>query len=51
MIWAEFSNLKAPANNAQDAQLQQFGNDLIAGTANISLSQRMVNGAPPPAAG
>jgi hypothetical protein len=46
MIWAEFANLKAPANNAQDAQLQQFGSDLIAGTANISLSQRMVNGAP-----
>jgi hypothetical protein len=50
MIWAEFSNLKAPANNAQDAELQQFGSDLIAGTANISLSQRMVNGAPATAA-
>lgn len=46
LIWAEFTSTKAPANKAQDQQLQQFGSDLIAGTANISLSQRMVNGAP-----
>jgi hypothetical protein len=46
MIWAEFTSTKAPASNAQDKQLQQFGIDLIAGTANISLSQRMVSGAP-----
>jgi hypothetical protein len=51
MIWAEFANLKAPANNAQDQELQRFGNDLIAGTANIALSQRMVNGASATAAG
>jgi hypothetical protein len=51
MIWAEFANTKAPAGNAQDQELQQFGSDLIAGTANISLSQRMVNGAPATAAG
>jgi hypothetical protein len=46
MIWAEFTSTNAPANTAQDQQLQQFGTDLIAGTANISLSQRMLNGHP-----
>ena len=50
MIWAEFASTNAPANNTQDQQLQQFGADLIAGTANISLSQRMLNGHPPTAA-
>jgi hypothetical protein len=50
MIWAEFTSTNAPANNTQDQQLQQFGADLIAGTANISLSQRMLNGHPPTAA-
>jgi len=50
LIWAEFTSTKSPANKAQDQQLQQFGTDLIAGTANISLSQRMVNGAPATAA-
>jgi hypothetical protein len=50
LIWAEFTSTKSPANQAQDQQLQQFGTDLIAGTANISLSQRMVNGAPATAA-
>jgi hypothetical protein len=46
MIWAEFTSTNAPANNTQAQQLQQFGADLIAGTANISLSQRMLNGHP-----
>jgi len=50
MIWAEFASTNAPASNAQDQQLQQFGADLIAGTANISLSQRMLNGHPATAA-
>ena len=50
LIWAEFTSTNAPANNAQDQQLQQFGADLIAGTANISLSQRMLNGHPATAA-
>jgi len=50
MIWAEFTSTNAPASNTQDQQLQQFGADLIAGTANISLSQRMLNGHPPTAA-
>ena len=51
MIWAEFTTTKAPVGTAQDQQLQQFGADLIAGTANIDLSQRMVNGVPATAAG
>ena len=46
MIWAEFTSTNAPANSAQTQQLQQFGSDLIAGTANISLSQRMLYGHP-----
>ena len=46
MIWAEFTSTNAPANNTQTQQLQQFGNDLIAGTANVSLSQRMLYGHP-----
>jgi len=50
LIWAEFTSTNAPANNAQDEQLQQFGADLTAGTANISLSQRMLNGHPATAA-
>lgn len=51
LIWAEFTTTKAPANSAQDQQLQQFGTDLIAGTANIELSQLMVNGDPATPAG
>jgi hypothetical protein len=50
MIWAEFTSTNAPASTAQDQQLQQFDADLIAGTANISLSQRMLNGHPATAA-
>jgi hypothetical protein len=50
VIWAEFTSTNAPANNTQDQQIQQFGADLIAGTANISLSQRMLNGHPATAA-
>jgi hypothetical protein len=50
MIWAEFTSTNSPANNTQAQQLQQFGSDLIAGTANISLSQRMLYGHPATAA-
>jgi hypothetical protein len=50
MIWAEFTSTNAPAGNTQTQQLQQFGSDLIAGTANISLSQRMLYGHPATAA-
>jgi len=46
LTWSEFANGTMPKTKAQDNQLEQFSNDLIAGTANISLSQRMVTGAP-----
>jgi hypothetical protein len=46
LTWSEFANGTTPKTKAQDHQLEQFSNDLIAGTANISLSQRMVTGAP-----
>jgi len=46
LTWAEFTNGTTPKTTAQSQQLEQFENDLVAGTANISLSQRMVNGAP-----
>ncbi len=44
LTWAEFTDGKAPKTTAQDDQLEQFESDLVAGTANIYLSQRMVNG-------
>ncbi len=51
LTWAEFTNGNAPSTAAQDRQLEQFETDLVAGTANISLSQRMVTGAPASANG
>jgi hypothetical protein len=50
LTWAEFTTTNAPKTKAQDQQLEQFENDLVAGTANISLSQRMINGKPATAA-
>ena len=50
LTWAEFTNATVPKTTAQSQQLEQFENDLVAGTANISLSQRMVKGAPATAA-
>jgi hypothetical protein len=46
LIWAEFNTGKAPKTPAQDRQLAQFEADLVAGTANPALSERMVNGSP-----
>lgn len=46
LTWAEFVDGTTPSTNAQDKVLEQFSSDLIAGTANISLSQRMVTGGP-----
>jgi hypothetical protein len=51
LIWAEFVNGKAPTTAAQDHLLDQFESDLVAGTANPALSERMVNGSPTTAAG
>ena len=49
LTWSEYVNGTTPKTTAQDNQLEQFGNDLVAGTANVTLSQRMVNGASPSA--
>ena len=46
LIWAEFTNLKAPTTADQRAQLEQFASGLISGSANIALSNRMVSGHP-----
>ena len=47
LTWSEYVNGTTPKTSAQDKQLEQFGNDLVAGTANVTLSQRMVNGVTP----
>jgi hypothetical protein len=47
LTWSEFVNGANPSTKAQDTQLEQFSNDLVSGTANIDLSQRMVTGVPP----
>ncbi len=46
LIWAEYANLKAPSTTAQRTQLEQFASGIIAGSANIALSNRMVSGHP-----
>ncbi len=46
LIWAEFTNLKAPTTAGQRSQLEQFASGLISGSANIALSNRMVSGHP-----
>jgi hypothetical protein len=47
LTWSEFVSGTTPSTTAEDNQLEQFSSDLVAGTANIPLSQRMVTGAPP----
>jgi hypothetical protein len=47
LTWSEFVNGAKPTTTAQDKQLEQFSNDLVAGTANIDLTQRMVTGTAP----
>lgn len=46
LVWAEFANLDTPSTQAQRRQLEQFEADLVAGTANLNLSERMVTGKP-----
>jgi hypothetical protein len=45
LTWAEFTNLKTPATATQTQELENWENALVNGSANIYLSQRMVNGA------
>ncbi len=49
LTWAEFVNQQAPSTAALTQQLENFENALVAGTANIVLSQRMINGDGPAA--
>jgi hypothetical protein len=44
LTWSEFVDGATPSTTAQDNELEQFNSELVAGTANISLSERMVNG-------
>ena len=46
LTWSEFVDGTDPSTKAEDNQLEQFSNDLVAGTANVDLSQRMVTGSP-----
>ncbi len=46
LTWAEFTNLKAPGNAAQRAQLDTFSRNLVGATVNISLTSRMLFGKP-----
>jgi hypothetical protein len=47
LTWSEFVNGSTPSTTAQDDQLEAFNSDLVAGTANINLSERMVQGDKP----
>lgn len=46
LIWAEFTDLRTPKTKAQQASLATFMSQLLQSTANVSLSNRMVNGIP-----
>jgi hypothetical protein len=46
LIWAEFTNLHTPTTATQRAQLKTFSDNLVSGTANVSLTSRMVIGKP-----
>jgi hypothetical protein len=46
LMWAEFTNLKSPASQAQRQALEQFAANLVTGSANIDLSTRMLTGKP-----
>ncbi|HEY4464637.1 MAG TPA: hypothetical protein VGN41_18365 [Streptosporangiaceae bacterium] len=46
LIFAEFTNLRSPSTATQRTRLETFSSDLISGSANIALSNRMVNGHP-----
>jgi hypothetical protein len=51
LTWSEFVSGSTPSTTAEDNELEQFSSDLVAGTVNLSLSQRMVTGdAPSPGA-
>jgi hypothetical protein len=49
LVWAEFTNLKAPTTTAQKTELEAFISTLMQKTVNVSLANRQVTGSPPPA--
>jgi hypothetical protein len=46
LTWAEFANLHKPSGHKQLNELKDFSTELITGTANKSLTSRMVTGKP-----
>ena len=44
LTWTEFANLHAPSGKTKRKQLEGFSTGLVAGTANVSLTNRMVTG-------
>jgi hypothetical protein len=48
LTWTEFTNLHAPSGKTKRKQLEAFSTGLVAGTANVSLTSRMVTGHPSP---
>jgi hypothetical protein len=46
LIWTEFADLQAPSGKKQRRELTKFSAGLFAGTANVSLTSRMVTGKP-----
>ena len=46
LIWAEFANQHTPSSKKQRTELANFSADLFTGTANLSLTSRMVTGKP-----
>jgi len=46
LTWTEFTNLRAPSGKSQRLKLEAFSAGLVAGTANVSLTNRMVTGHP-----
>jgi len=46
LVWTEFANLDAPKGKKQRRELTKFSAHLFAGTANVSLTSRMVTGKP-----
>jgi hypothetical protein len=46
LMWTEFANLHAPSGKKQRKELAAFSADMFAGTANVSLTSRMVTGKP-----
>jgi hypothetical protein len=50
LVWAELTSLKTPHKGAQRTGLAHFMTQLFEGTANATLTDRMISGSPSPAA-